>query len=265
MSSLPAHANPASLSSDGLSLATQGVPPLNAASIAEIVIYPPDQGEELVIPASALTHEGFREWAISDDFPERGKIAYLDGELTIDMSPESLEEHNAVKTEVARVLATLVKSRKLGAFCVDGVLITAKAARLSNEPDAVFFFHETRKSGRVTFTPAKGRPQSSKEIVGAVDWVMEVVSLSSRRKDQKTLKTSYYKAGIPEYWLIDAMVDESAEIDFQILVAGRSHYESVKPADGWRASPTFDCSFKLTRERDENGFWEYTLHMQEKP
>jgi Uma2 family endonuclease len=96
-----------------------------------------------------------------------------------------------------------------------------------------------------------------------VDWVLEIVSPSSRDKDQKKLRTAYFKAGISEYWLIDALVEDTEHVDFQILVAGQKGYQPITPVDGWLASPTFGCSFKLTRERDEDGFWEYTLHVQE--
>jgi hypothetical protein len=32
----------------------------------------------------------FRAWALSDDFPERGRIDYIDGRIEVDMSPENL-------------------------------------------------------------------------------------------------------------------------------------------------------------------------------
>jgi len=32
----------------------------------------------------------FRAWAHSDEYPETGKIAYIDGEIEVDMSPEEL-------------------------------------------------------------------------------------------------------------------------------------------------------------------------------
>ena len=61
--------------------------------------------ETFCIPATATRDlEGFRRWARSDRFPERGRIDYLAGDLEVDMSPEDLYTHGTVKTEIATVL-----------------------------------------------------------------------------------------------------------------------------------------------------------------
>jgi Uma2 family endonuclease len=91
-----------------------------------------------------------------------------------------------------------------------------------------------------------------------VDWVLEIVSPSSKRKDKVLLRKAYYEAGVSEYWLIDALDNE---IDFQLLIRGETEYIPVVTQDGWLASPTFGKSFKLDRAIDEDGFLEYTLHM----
>jgi Uma2 family endonuclease len=243
-----------------LPLATSPAAKLDSPPKAAITIFPLDQSESVVIPFSAYAHDGFREWALSDDFPERGKITFVEGELVVDMSPESIEVHSAIKTEIGRVLATVVRQRKLGHFHIDGVLITNAKAQVSNEPDALFVSRETLKAGRVTLTPAAGYPDGSKEMVGTVDWVLEIVSPSSRRKDKTLLRDAYFKAGIPEYWLVDALGEE---IEFQLLVPGDDGYVAAEATDGWLTSPTFARSFKLTRERDEDGYWFYTLEQKE--
>lgn len=234
---------------------------LDVVPFPAVTYFPRDGSNELVIPSSAHTLDGFRDWALSDEFPERGKLTFVGGELHIDMSPESIEEHSNLKTEFSRVLAELVRAKQLGRLHIDGVLITSREAGVSNEPDLLFISKETLKSGRLTFTPEKGRPQSSKEIIGTVDWVLEIVSPSSRRKDKKLLREAYFRSGIPEYWLIDPLGEE---IEFQILVPGEGGYVPVDPSDGWMASPTFGGSFRLSRETDEDGFLQYTLHIQEK-
>ncbi|MDZ4657441.1 MAG: Uma2 family endonuclease [Bythopirellula sp.] len=224
-----------------------------------ITIYASDDRPAIIVPAAAATLDGFREWAISDDFPERGKITFVAGEVIVDMSPESLEEHSEIKTEICRVLAALVRGTNRGRLHIDGVLLSNKQATVSNEPDALFVAKDALSTGRIKLTPVKGRLHSSKEIVGTVDWVLEIVSPSSKRKDKVLLRKGYYDAGIPEYWLIDAL-DE--EIDFQILVRDATEYIAVAPQDGWIASPTFGKSFKLERALDKHGFLEYTLHMK---
>jgi hypothetical protein len=47
----------------------------------------------------------FRAWASSDDFPERGRIDYINGRIEVDMSPEELYCHGAIKIELIRVLS----------------------------------------------------------------------------------------------------------------------------------------------------------------
>lgn len=226
---------------------------------AAVTIYPFDLGERVVVPFSARTHEGFRNWALSEKFPDRGKITFVQGEIIVDMSPESFEEHGAVKVEICRVLSQLARGRSLGHFRIDRTLVLNEQAGVSNEPDALLLSRETIKAGRAAFIPEVDRPQSSKAIVGAVDWVLEIVSPSSRRKDAQLLRQAYFRASIPEYWLVDVLGEE---IDFQILVPGDAGYQSAPPHDGWITSPTFGASFRLVRERDEDGYWQYTLEMQ---
>lgn len=218
-----------------------------------------DMEEAISVPPTAGTLEGFREWALSDEFPERGKITFVAGGLIVDMSPESLEKHSEIKTEICRVLSNLVRDQKLGRLHIDGVLITNVTAGVSNEPDALFLSRQTIKSDRIKLTPAKNDPESSKEIVGTVDWVLEIVSPSSIKKDKVLLRKAYYESGIGEYWLIDALRDQ---VEFEILVPGDKEYEPVPPQDGWLASPTFGKRFKLEREKDEDDFWQYTLYLR---
>lgn len=212
------------------------------------------------VPASANTLDGFRRWAISDDFPERGKITFVAGGLIVDMSPESVEFHSDVKTEIGRVLANLVREQSLGRLHIDGVLITSEAAGVSNEPDILYLAKETLKSGRARLTRVADNRQSSKEIVGTVDWVLEIVSPSSIRKDKVLLREAYFQAGIGEYWIVDAL-DEN--IDFQVLVPGKMEYVAVEQVAGWYRSPTFQREFRLEREKEDDGYWLYTLHCRE--
>lgn len=209
------------------------------------------------IPESAKTWTGFRQWALSDNFPERGKITYVAGGIIVDMSPESLENHSEIKSEISRVLLNLVREENLGRLHIDGVLVSNEEADVSNEPDILFLSKQTLKSGRATLTPTVGDPQSSKEIVGTVDWVLEIVSPSSIKKDKVLLREAYFQAGIGEYWLVEVLDNQ---IDFQLLVPGEQEYVAAEPQEGWLYSPTFDRQFRLEREKDEDDFWLVTLH-----
>jgi Uma2 family endonuclease len=61
--------------------------------------------------------------------------------------------------------------------------------------------------------------------------VLEAVSDSSVRKDLKTLRRAYFRAGIPEYWLIDA---RKPAVTFDILRRGTRGYIRTPKTDGSR-------------------------------
>jgi len=56
----------------------------NLANFQVIPLWDPESDDLVSIPASANTLAGFREWALSDDFPERGKITYVAGGLIVE-------------------------------------------------------------------------------------------------------------------------------------------------------------------------------------
>jgi len=209
------------------------------------------------IPAAAARSlDGFRDWAHSDDFPQRGKVSFIQGEILIDMSPEELETHNKVKTEITSVLHRLCRELNLGTFYSDRTLLTNDKADLSTEPDGTFASWDAFRSGRLKRAPRKDHPDEFIELRGSPDWVLEIVSRSSATKDTKRLRQAYHRAGIAAYWLINAL---EKQIDFQILTYRASGYVAAASRQGWRRSAVFACDFRLRRRRDELGDWQYVL------
>jgi Uma2 family endonuclease len=86
--------------------------------------------------------------------------------------------------------------------------------------------------------------------------VLEVVSRSSVRKDTQLLREAYAAGGVPEYWVINAF---GPEIDLQILLRQGGSYAPAPAMDGWVQSALFDREFRLTRQHDPLGYWQYTL------
>jgi Uma2 family endonuclease len=213
----------------------------------------------IAIPASARNLEGFVDWVTSAGFPEHAHASFISGEILIDMSPEELETHGVVKAEVYRVVTTCNREMKLGKFYPDGCLVTNKAADLSTEPDGTFVTRTSLRLGHVRLVPRKGYPGQYIELRGTPDWILEVVSKSSVIKDKRKLWKQYHRAGIPEYWLIDARGEETI---FQILHWRRKSYVSASKKDGWQWSRVFGRSFRLERVKDELGLWDYTLHVR---
>ncbi len=200
----------------------------------------------------------FRAWALSDDFPKRGRIDYIGGRIEVDMSPENLFFHGSIRTELARVLANIVQSASSGYLFSDCTRVSSPDADLSAEPDVVYLSAESIDSSRVRLVPsAGGEPDSHVELEGAPDLIVEIVGDSSVAKDTKRLPISYWRAGIAEYWLVDV---RGELLLFRIHARGADGYESA-PADGegFQLSAVFDRRFRLERRRDARGRWVFDL------
>ncbi len=212
------------------------------------------------IPATAFNLAGFRDWVLSSAFPEHVRATFLDGEIFLDMSNEDPILHVAVKTEVILGLGPIVRAKKLGRLLSDGALVSNEDANVSNNPDASFLSKKSLRSGKVRVIERPDQPGQYLEIVGTPDWVLEVISNSSVVKDTERLRLAYHRAGISEYWLIDA---RGEEIIFTILLWRKSGYVAAPMKDGWQKSKVFGREFRLTRQQDEFGLWDYTLEMRQ--
>jgi Putative restriction endonuclease len=98
------------------------------------------------IPAGLDSLEAFRNWARSEEFPEHGRYAYLDGETRVDLSMEQPYTHNRVKTKITTTLDALVDEMGSGEVFADGILLTNVTANLSTEPDLMFVSFEALRS-----------------------------------------------------------------------------------------------------------------------
>jgi Uma2 family endonuclease len=213
--------------------------------------------DQFQIPAEAFTFERFRDWVHSADFPDRGKISFLAGEIAVDMSPEDIQRHNRPKTDLIRDRGLWVSRHDLGHLLCDGALLVNEAIGLNHEPDLVFCGWESLLAGRVRYVERIAGSGRQVEVVGSPDLVVEIVSIGSVRKDTQLLPDLYYRAGIEEYWLIDA---RRAAIDFQLLVRGAEGFVNA-PLDeeGYLRSDALKGRFKLTRALDRTGGFQYTL------
>lgn len=213
--------------------------------------------ETLRIPASVVDFDSFRRWTDRDDFPERGRISWFDGELVIDMNAEEVDSHIRVKSSIAYDLTTFVRTHDLGEVLADGARVVHDEARVSHEPDAVFVSRESIRAGRVVYreiTEGSGRLM---EVAGSPDLVVEVVSNSSVRKDNVLLRDRYFRAGIPEYWIVDA---RGETIEFTVLVPDAGGYREVAADDdGYVRSTVLEAAFRLERTGDPDGLTRYDL------
>lgn len=214
--------------------------------------------DQVEIPLNLTTLADFRRWALSDGFPDRGRIDYVAGRIEVDMSPEDFFCHGTLKTEIVRVLAGRVKHEDLGHLVTDRTRVSSVEAGLSAEPDVVFLSHATLESRRARLVPkAGGAPGRYVELEGAPDLIVEIVSDSSVSKDTRRLPPAYFEAGVEEFWLADA---GGEDLSFQIYRRGESGYEAVvEDSDRYQGSAVFDCRYRLDGRRDAKGHWTFDL------
>ncbi|MGH7138853.1 MAG: Uma2 family endonuclease [Pirellulales bacterium] len=209
------------------------------------------------LPDGISTLAAFRHWLRSDDFPERGRICYLAGEVWVDMSKEQLFTHNQVKQELNLVIGGLVKTERLGRYFPDGAFVTNDAADLASQPDGTFVARQSLETGRVRLV--EGEKEGFLEIDGSPDMVLEVVSAGSMDKDTQTPRELYWRAQISEYWLVDARSDP---LSFTILQWRPAGYAAARKQAGWSKSKVFGRGFRLTSAPDHAGNPEYSLSVR---
>jgi Uma2 family endonuclease len=210
--------------------------------------------QELVIPPTVVDHASYLKWVHSDNYPEKAQTAWLAGILWVETEMEDVFAHGLVKTEVAAVLSRLVREADAGYLSANGVLVSNLAVDLSNEPDATFVSYDAIRSGRVELVP--GKRGGIMELRGSPDMVLEVVNRSSVLKDTERLRNLYYRAGILEYWLVDA---RGTELKFDIFHLGPKGYVATRKRGGFLRSAVFNRGFRLDRGTDRLGHPQLTL------
>jgi Uma2 family endonuclease len=88
--------------------------------------------------------------------------------------------------------------------------------------------------------------------------VLEVVSRSSQRKDLVDHVQDYARAGIPEYWIVDA---RGTDLVFRVLVVQGGAYADQPVDAGWIRSPLFNRAFRLLRFTNRAGLPDFRLEV----
>jgi Uma2 family endonuclease len=212
------------------------------------VILPDD---DVRIPAGVHALQDFRRWCQGREFPARGRIDYLQGDVEVDMSPEDLFTHGTPKAAIAaRLHAMVLEGARPGTVFIDCTRVVSPAAGLSVEPDVVVVFRDSLAAGRVRPVPSSPRrPGRYVELEGAPDLLVEILSDSSVSKDRTRLPELYARAGVAELWIVDAR-GETPALEIRTLRPSGG-YSRVPPdgdgPDAWTPSPLLGCRFRLRR------------------
>ena len=209
------------------------------------------------IPAGVTDFESFRQWCRSPDYPERGDVFWLNGDIWVSDEMEQAYTHNLIKTAITAVLTVLVQQLKTGHVFGDRMRLTNPDVGLSCEPDMMYISFATLQAGRVRNIPAA--TGGVIEFEGAPDMVLEVASDSSETKDAD-LRGLYFAAGVTEYWVVDARGDE---VRFDILRRGPRGFVATPRRNGRLRSAVFGRTFQLLADTDPLGNPTFVLDASE--
>src|SRR5262249_51501077 len=157
-------------------------------------------------------------------------------------------------------LDTLAVANNLGDFFSDRTLLSNPRVNLSTEPDGSFCSWEAFRQGRVRMVP--GASHGHVELEGTPDMTLEVVSDSSVRKDNELLRDLYWRAGVREYWIVDARGPATL---FTLLKHTPAGYVAVAAEEGWLPSAVFGHAVRLTQSTNEIGQALHTLEARPLP
>lgn len=161
------------------------------------------------VPTTRLTYD---EFLALHDLPEYDglRLELIEGELFVSAAPNLF--HQRVSSNMTVALDPYVRNRKLGI-----VLYAPTEIRLATdtavEPDIIFVSRE------------RMHLLKTRNIEGAPDLVVEILSPSNRRVDLERKKAVYERLGVAEYWIVDP---EAHAVSIFALVEGRYVPVSVK-------------------------------------
>lgn len=217
-------------------------------------------GGTLRVPADAYDLASFRRWTRSDEFPESGRIDFVDGLIEVTMSPEDVSTHGSPKSAIHAAVFAEVRRRDLGEVWVDRTRLVHEKVGLSCEPDVLFLRWETLESGKAKLVPRTNAAEGRWiEIEGTADLVVEVVSDASVAKDTGRLRALYHAAGVREYWIADAREDS---LRFSVLVWERAGYVPASQGrGGFARSRVLGRRVRLVRVPARAKLVRYTLEI----
>lgn len=232
--------------------------PLPAASTAPTARAAVVVQDKITIPGWIATLDDYRYWAESDEYPQRGWFSYLDGIIWIDPDMEEFLTHNCVKQAFNVMFGNFFHANPMGKYVPDRMFFANVAANLATEPDGLFYLWETMKSQRLRLVPGR-RFAGYMQLEGTPDGVLEIVSEGSVSKDVVQLRELYWKAQIPEYWLVDARKDA---IVFDILRHSASGYQPSIVDQGWVRSEVLGHWFRIERTTDPLGLAQFVVNVK---
>lgn len=125
--------------------------------------------------------------------------------------------------------------------CIDSMRFMHKRADLSSEPDVVFITDESLTDGTALVKDG----DASLEIEGSPDLVVEIISPTSKYKDDEVLRKKYWQAGVKEYWIADSRKAPTLTI---LKRNGKKYVAGAADAQGWMRSSVLKAQCRLVTQ-----------------
>lgn len=162
---------------------------------------------------AALEAETARRRHFYQIVDENKKMEFINGEIVF-QSPVKLQHNNATGL-IYTLLKSFVAKHKLGVVGVEKIMVSL--TRNDYEPDVCFFGSEKAKN----FKKKQMR-------FPAPDFVVEVLSDSTKKADCEIKFQDYAAHGVAEYWIVDA----DKEIVEQYVLQNEIYELQLKARDG---------------------------------
>jgi Uma2 family endonuclease len=150
-----------------------------------------------IYPDTKFTYEDYLH------FPEDKRYEIIDGEVSMAPSPERI--HQDVSRNLGFILWEFVKKNALGLVYYAPFDVVLSDIDIV-QPDLIFVSNERKHI------------VTEKNIQGAPDLVIEIISPSSQYKDRVIKAKLYKKFGVREYWFIDP---QEKQITLNVFVSSK--------------------------------------------
>jgi len=140
--------------------------------------------------------------------PDEKRYELIEGELF--MAPSPNEAHQRISGDLEFLLRQHVRENGLG-FVYDAPFDVVLSDEDVVQPDILFISKE--RSSIITVDNVRGVP----------DLIIEIISMSTSKRDKKEKNEIYSKYGVKEYWIVDPTVE-----NIEVKVLEEDGLETIK-------------------------------------
>jgi len=152
---------------------------------------------------SINTLKNQENYTINDiyELPDGKRAELIDGQIYY-MAPPSTE-HQRISEKIYTGIYQYINEKEGGCevFAAPFAVFLDKTQKTYVEPDISVICDKNKIT--------------SKGCIGAPDWVIEIVSISSKRMDYLVKLLQYSNAGVREYWIVDPLKSHVMVYNFE--------------------------------------------------